>query len=254
MSRDNAVCIWITCNCWGEMLLWRSEEEMVCDCSKTIWGEGSVAFCAIKGSWASWSTIMHSGDSATSKQEVQKNKWNYYRSIFPFVLNTLHVAINVTVFYPKFSKFHNFLNQYQACFYLFECISHGDSRNSYQIPQCWHFWTFCDISYCRLLTPAAWKGLSLARSRVERVRILLQIAILNIFAAVHRFKVRSSPSQDLTWPMQASWNKMVKTVFGQKSYWSPPLQIQRNYWRTFRRMLKYRSVKRQSLTTVLYSC
>ena len=31
------------------------------------------------------------------------------------------------------------MNQYQACLYLFQCISHGDSKYSNQIPECWHF-------------------------------------------------------------------------------------------------------------------
>ena len=59
----------------------------------------------------------------------------------------------------KFSKFHRFLNQYQACLYLFECIFHGDSKYSHQILERWHFLTFFDFFDCRLLTPAAGKGL-----------------------------------------------------------------------------------------------
>ena len=31
------------------------------------------------------------------------------------------------------SLFHDSLNQYQACWYLFECISHGDSKYGNEI-------------------------------------------------------------------------------------------------------------------------
>ena len=48
-----------------------------------------------------------------------------------------------------FSKFSNFLNRYQACLYLFECISHGDSKYRHQISRM--------FITCRLLTHAAWK-------------------------------------------------------------------------------------------------
>ena len=41
--------------------------------------------------------------------------------------------------------FHKLMNQYQACLYSFECISHGDSKYGYEIPKVWNFWTFCDI-------------------------------------------------------------------------------------------------------------
>ena len=78
-------------------------------------------------------------------------------------VNTLHTAIGFTIHtksfcFTKFSKFHEFLNQYQACLYLFKCIPYGDSKYSHQIPEFQHFWTFCDNFYCRLLMPAAWKG------------------------------------------------------------------------------------------------
>ena len=49
-------------------------------------------------------------------------------------LNTLHAAsrwlhnpYKIVLFLIIFSKFNKFLNRYQACLYLFECISHGDS-------------------------------------------------------------------------------------------------------------------------------
>ena len=37
------------------------------------------------------------------------------------------------------------MNRYQACLYLFECISHVDPKYSDQIPDFWYFWQFCDI-------------------------------------------------------------------------------------------------------------
>ena len=47
--------------------------------------------------------------------------------------------------FSKCHKFHKFLNQYQACLYLYESISHGDSKYSHEIPKFWYFWRFCDI-------------------------------------------------------------------------------------------------------------
>ena len=38
------------------------------------------------------------------------------------------------VLFPKFSKFHIFLNRYQACLYLIEYICYGDSKYSHLIP------------------------------------------------------------------------------------------------------------------------
>ena len=40
--------------------------------------------------------------------------------------------------------FHELMNQYQACLYLSECISHDDFKLCHEIPKCWHFWQFCD--------------------------------------------------------------------------------------------------------------
>ena len=37
------------------------------------------------------------------------------------------------------------MNQYQACLYSFECISHGDFKYGDEIVKCWPFWKFCDI-------------------------------------------------------------------------------------------------------------
>ena len=56
-----------------------------------------------------------------------------------------------------FSSFQTFLNQYQACLFLFECISHGYSKYSNEDQLFWHFWqilwTFRPV-ICS--TPAAW--------------------------------------------------------------------------------------------------
>ena len=38
--------------------------------------------------------------------------------------------------------FHELMNQYQACLYLFHCIFHGDSKYSIEIQKCWNFWQF----------------------------------------------------------------------------------------------------------------
>ena len=54
---------------------------------------------------------------------------------------------------------HKFRNQYQACLYLFECISHGDSKYNHQIQICLIFFIFMCVTFltCRLLTSVAWK-------------------------------------------------------------------------------------------------
>ena len=62
----------------------------------------------------------------------------------------MHATIGFTIHtesfcFSKFLRFHTFLNQYQACLYLFECISHGDSKYSHKIPEFWIFWNFWDI-------------------------------------------------------------------------------------------------------------
>ena len=60
--------------------------------------------------------------------------------------------------YLKFGQlFHELMNQYQACLYLFQCISHGDSKYGHEIPKCCNFWNFWP---CRVHSPAAWKALN----------------------------------------------------------------------------------------------
>ena len=52
------------------------------------------------------------------------------------------------------------MSQYQACLYLFECISHGDSKYCYEIPHNFDiFDNFVTFLNCRLLTPVACKVL-----------------------------------------------------------------------------------------------
>ena len=40
--------------------------------------------------------------------------------------------------------FQELLNQYYACLYLSECISHADFKYSYEISKCWNVWQFLD--------------------------------------------------------------------------------------------------------------
>ena len=51
------------------------------------------------------------------------------------------------IYFLKFLKFYRLfyklLNQYHWCLYSFECISHCDSKYGHEIPEFWHFWTFC---------------------------------------------------------------------------------------------------------------
>ena len=43
-------------------------------------------------------------------------------------------------YYLKFEHlFHKLMHQYQACLYLFECTSLGDSKYGHEIAQNWHF-------------------------------------------------------------------------------------------------------------------
>ena len=76
-----------------------------------------------------------------------------YISIGFGCFNTLNVATGFTTHsksfcFSTFSQFQTFLNQYQACLYLFECIFQGDSKYGHDILQFWHFWTFCNIYEC----------------------------------------------------------------------------------------------------------
>ena len=48
------------------------------------------------------------------------------------------------------------MNQYQACLYSVECISHGDSKYGHDIPQFRYVFTkFVKFMTCRLHSPAA---------------------------------------------------------------------------------------------------
>ena len=59
----------------------------------------------------------------------------------------------------KFEQlFHELMNRYQACLYLFDCFSHGDSKYDHEIP---HFFG----NFVKLLTSSA----SLA-CRVESIK------------------------------------------------------------------------------------
>ena len=62
----------------------------------------------------------------------------------------MHAAIGFTINIKSylFTKFSTFLNQYQARLYLFQCISHGDSKYSHQIQD------FLDILWRFVLSSA----------------------------------------------------------------------------------------------------
>ena len=56
--------------------------------------------------------------------------------------------------------FDELINQYQACLYSLECISHGHSKYGPEILQFWHFLqNWFPFLTCRLQSPAAWKAL-----------------------------------------------------------------------------------------------
>ena len=51
----------------------------------------------------------------------------------------------------KFEQlFHELMNQYQACLYLFECISHGDSKYDHEIPKCCEIVDVSSALACRM--------------------------------------------------------------------------------------------------------
>ena len=56
--------------------------------------------------------------------------------------------LHIIVLFPTFS--YNFLNQYQACLYLFKYISHGHSKYGHQISQCWHILNLLSAHDCRV--------------------------------------------------------------------------------------------------------
>ena len=53
--------------------------------------------------------------------------------------NTYHAGhwflLSKNVFLKLQCLFHEIINQYQACLYSVECISHGDSKYCHEIPQ-----------------------------------------------------------------------------------------------------------------------
>ena len=76
----------------------------------------------------------------------------------------------------KFSKISQFLNQYQACLYIFQCISHGDTKYSHHVVNILKLLNILCNCYCRLLTPAAWKGLrKIAHKSEENKNKLLPV-------------------------------------------------------------------------------
>ena len=67
------------------------------------------------------------------------------------LVNTMHAAIGFnihTIWFSlsqKFSKLHKFLNQYQACLYLLECISCGDPKYVHKYQHFNIFPHFCPL-------------------------------------------------------------------------------------------------------------
>ena len=54
----------------------------------------------------------------------------------------------------KFKRlFHEIMNQYQACLYSLECIFNHDYKCGHEIPNCWHFLTFCKLSSAHTYLP-----------------------------------------------------------------------------------------------------
>ena len=61
-----------------------------------------------------------------------------------FTINTLHPAIAFTIHNKKSFEISEISKPIPGiCTYL--NVSYGDSKYSYQILECWHFWNFCDI-------------------------------------------------------------------------------------------------------------
>ena len=96
-----------------------------------------------------------------------------------------------------FSKFHKFLNQYQACLYLFKCISHCDSKYSHQILEFWHFfkcYKMFDSSSahaCRMVSvnwheSYTWFCYALVQGPVSHTRFLsVKRQLHTLFSGIH---------------------------------------------------------------------
>ena len=78
-------------------------------------------------------------------------KYSFYWTFFWIILLTFTTSqlvspCKVWCVLSKFTKslFHKLRNQYKACWYLFECISRGDTKYSNDISECWYFLAFCE--------------------------------------------------------------------------------------------------------------
>ena len=80
------------------------------------------------------------------------------------------------------------INQYQACLYLFECISHDDSKYGHEIPKCCHFLTFCEMFDLSSAYAPAWKVLI----KPLGIDLVWSVLMLSFFFAISQHAIQLS--------------------------------------------------------------
>ena len=79
-------------------------------------------------------------------------------------------------FLKFYQLFHELINKYQACLYLFQCISHGGSKYGHEIPQFWLFFTkFVKFLTRHLHSSASWKALIYCKCTWRHAGMVLYI-------------------------------------------------------------------------------
>ena len=128
--------------------------EQVSD--ERTWGGYKIGLCY----WYNLDAVL-----LTDIGSFQRNFGNMsFYNLRAVKLNTLHAVIDFTIYTKSFcfSKFHKFLNRYQACLYLnaFVMVS---PNIVIKFQNFYIFETFVKSLTCRLrlLMPVAWKVLSL---------------------------------------------------------------------------------------------
>ena len=130
-----------------------------------MWSTGIFHF------FTQWLTVSALQNVLWKVWNINTSSWEYLRKWcvrIKKLVNTYNAGLGFTeqksvcfLIFLKFQRlFHELMNQYQACFYLSECIFHCGFTYGQEIPQFRHVFTnFVTFLTCRLLSPAAWKAL-----------------------------------------------------------------------------------------------
>ena len=120
--------------------------------------------------------------------------------------------------FSTFSTFHKFLNQYQACLYLFECMTHGYSKLSHQnfrmlvifLKMLW----FCFFPG-RLLSATAWKVLIRQK---EQVLTSLCVCFCELIALERLERVRKNVAMSVGGMCENSLVRVLRFYLNPTAY------------------------------------